>query len=162
MLLSGAVVLPPATGGTIGAPACTGGNLSGAFTVVRGSAGAGNIVYKLQLKNASASACFVTGIPGLRLIGRGGGNLPTHATPENRGALTAVMVLLQPGKSAKTTARFSPDVAGPGEVVMRACEPTAYKLRVSPSGGGSLVVAVTPPTPVCSHGAMTLRALSAA
>jgi hypothetical protein len=73
------------------------------------------------------------------------------------------MVLLRPGKSAATTARFSPDVPGPGEgAVNHQCEPTAYKLRVSPSGGGSVVVAVTPATPICSHGLMTLRALSRA
>lgn len=136
--------------------------MKGSFTVVRGSAGACNIVYKLRLQNASTAACFVTGIPGLRLLARNGSSLPTHVTPANRGALTAVMVTLQPGKAAKTTARFSPDVPGPGETVMHQCEPTAYKLRVSPSGGGNLVVPVTPPTPVCSHGSMTLPALSAA
>jgi hypothetical protein len=157
-----AVALPSAAGGMATAPACTGGNLKGSFTVVKGSAGAGNIVYKLRLQNKSTATCFVTGIPGLRLLARNGSNLPTHAMPANRGALTAVMVTLQPGKAAATTARFSPDVAGPGEVVMHQCEPTAFLMRVSPVGGGSLVVPVTPPTPVCSHGAMTLPALSAA
>jgi hypothetical protein len=162
-LLVAAVALPSAQGRVSAAPACKGSNLSGSFTVIRGSAGAGNIVYKLRLRNASAATCFVTGIPGLRLLARNGSNLPTHATPANRGALTAVKVRLQPGKAAKTTARFSPDVPGPGEGgVKRQCEPTAYKLRVTPNGGGSVVVAVTPPTPVCSHGVMTLPALSAA
>lgn len=159
-LLVAAVSLPSAQGRA--APACKGSNLSGSFTVVRGSAGAGNIVYKLRLRNASSATCFVTGIPGLRLLARNGSSLPTHATPANRGALTAVMVTLRPGKAAATTARFSPDVPGPGEVVMRQCEPTAYKLRVTPSGGGTVVVPVTPPTAVCSHGSMTLPALTAA
>jgi hypothetical protein len=155
----------PAHGRTASASAapCRGGALRGTFSVVPGSAGAGNIVYKLRLRNVSTAACFVTGIPGLRLLARNGTNLPTHATPENRGALTAVMVLLRPGRSASATARFSPDVPGPGEgAANRQCEPTAYKLRVSPNGGGSLVVPVTPATPVCSHGFMSLRALSAA
>ena len=161
-LLVTAVALPSAQGGTAAAPPCKGSNLRGAFTVVRGSGAAGSISYKLRLRNASSAACFVTGIPGLRLLTRNGSSLPTHATPANRGALTAVKVVLQPGKAAATTARFSPDVPGPGESVMRQCEPTAYKLRVTPNGGGSVVVPVTPPTPICSHGAMVLPALSAA
>jgi hypothetical protein len=158
-----AAVLPSAASGlAAAAPACTGGNLRGAFTVVRGSAGAGNIVYKLTLRNASTRTCFVSGIPGLQLLSRSGTPVPTHATPENRGALTAAMVILKPGKAAAETARFSPDVPGPGEPVTRQCEPKAYKLRVRPTGGGSVVVPVTPPTSVCEHGTMTLRALSAA
>ena len=161
-LLVAAVSLPSAQGGTAGAPACKGSNLRGAFTVVRGSGAAGSISYKLRLRNASSAACFVTGIPGLRLLARNGSSLPTHVTPKNRGALTAPMVLLPPGKAAATTARFSPDVPGPGESVMRPCEATAYKLRVTPNGGGTVVVAVTPPTAVCSHGAMVLPALTAA
>ena len=161
-LLVAAVALPSAQGGTTAAPACTGSNLRGAFTVVRGSGAAGSISYKLRLRNASSAACFVTGIPGLRLLARNGSSLPTHATPSNRGALTAVMVVLKPGKAAATTARFSPDVPGPGEGATHQCEPTAYKLRVMPNGGGSIIVPVTPPTPVCSHGAIVLPALSAA
>jgi hypothetical protein len=162
LFVFGAVLLPSAQGGTAAAPACTGGNLRGTFTVVRGSAGAGNIVYRLRLRNASSAACFVSGIPKLRLVARNGSSLPTHATPENRGALTAAMVVLQPGKTAATTARFSPDVAGPGEVVMHECEPKAFLLRVTPNGGGTATALVTPPTSVCSHGAMSLRPLSAA
>jgi hypothetical protein len=162
LLVVAAVALPSAQGGTAATPACTGSNLRGTFTVVRGSAGAGNIVYKLRLRNASNVACFVTGIPRLRLLARTGSSLPTNAKPENPGALTAVRVDLQPGKAAATTARFSPDVPGPSEGVTRRCEPTAYKLRVTPNGGGTLVVLMTPPAPVCSHGSMALRALSGA
>jgi hypothetical protein len=163
MVVVAAVALPAAHGGTAAAPPCRGGELRGAFTVVPGSAGAGNIVYKLRLRNVSSAACFVTGIPGLQLLARDGSKLPTHVTPTNRGALTAVMVILKPGKAAVTSARFSPDVPGPGEgAVQRQCEPTAYKLRVTPNGGGTAVVGVTPATPVCSHGSMSLRALSAA
>jgi hypothetical protein len=162
MVVVAAVALPAAHGGTAAAPPCRGGELRGAFTVVPGSAGAGNIVYKLRLRNVSSAACFVTGIPGLQLLARDGSKLPTHVTPTNRGALTAVMVILQPGKAAVTSARFSPDVPGPGEVVIRQCEPVSSKLRVRPNGGGTAVVPVTPPTRVCSHGSMSLPALSAA
>ena len=140
-------------------PACTGGDLRGVFAVVPGSAGAGNIVYDLRLTNRSTRTCFVTGIPGLRLLGLHGQALPTHVVPAFRGALTAVLVVLRPGASAVASARFSPDVPGPGEGGRR-CEPVAHTLRVSPRAGGSLLAAIRPPTPVCEHGQLQLAALS--
>jgi hypothetical protein len=104
----------------------------------------------------------VTGIPGLQLLDAHGRKLATHQAPAHPGELTAVMVLLAPKRAAVATARFSPDVPGPGEPQTRQCEPTARELRVSPSGGGTLVVHVTPPTAVCEHGTMTLSVLTAA
>jgi hypothetical protein len=140
---------------------CAGGDLSGSFAVVPGSAGAGNIVYALRLTNVSTRTCFVSGIPGLRLLARSGAALPTHVRPAQPGALTAVLVRLAPHGTARATARFSPDVPGPGEPTAgRRCEPTAYSLRVTPNGGGTLRVRVLPPTPVCEHGTLTFRALS--
>jgi hypothetical protein len=124
--------------------------------VVRGSAGAGNIVYALTVRNTSKHECFVTGIPGVTLLGKTGKKLPTHVTPANRGALTAVMVRLPPGAKARATARFSPDVPGPGEGTIGQCEPTAYWLRVAPSGGGTFRSPIRPPTPVCEHGGMQI------
>jgi Domain of unknown function (DUF4232) len=150
-----------------GAPAavnpCVGSQLSGTFRVVPGSAGAGNIVYALRLRNRSSRTCFVSGLAGLRLLGRTGRPLPTHVTPAFRPGLTAVRVVLRPGHSARAEARFSPDVPGPGEPVnAHQCEPTAYRVRVTPPGGGRLVAPVSPPTPVCEHGGMSLKALSPA
>ena len=141
-------------------PPCPGSSLSGSFRVVPGSAGAGNIVYALRLRNTSHATCFVTGIPGVQLLAKDGTALPTHASPSFPGALSAVMVSLAPGRSAKATARFSPDVPGPGEQTTGPCEPTAYKLRVSPVGGGRLIAPLVNPTPVCEHGAMKFTALS--
>ena len=142
---------------------CKGAQLSGTFRVVPGSAGAGNIVYDLKLRNRSKQTCFVSGLAGLRLLGRTGRLLPTHVRPAFRGEPTAVRVVLRPGGAAHANARFSPDVPGPGEPVKaRQCEPTAYRVRVTPPpGGGTLVAPVTPPTPVCEHGGMSLNVLSA-
>jgi hypothetical protein len=69
-------------------------------------------------------------------------------------------VTLAPGQAAGATARFSPDVPGPGEPRLASgqCEPTAYRLRVSPPGGGTATAAVQQPTPVCEHGTMQLTA----
>jgi hypothetical protein len=141
-------------------PPCKGGALTGSFRVDPNSAGAGNIVYTLRLLNVSHATCFVSGIPGLQLLDRHGKKLPTNARPSFPGALTAIMVALAPGKSAKASARFSPDVPGPGEQHPGACEATSYKLRVTPNGKGSVVVPIRPPTPVCEHGTMSFSALS--
>jgi hypothetical protein len=131
------------------------------FVVVQGSAGAGGISYTLRLHNRSSAACFVSGIPGLRLLGRTGAPLSTQVVPSHPGALTAVRVVLRPGGFAAATARFSPDIPGLGEPQTKQCEPTAYHLKVSPAGGGSLVVSISPPTPVCEHGRLVMSVLIA-
>jgi hypothetical protein len=143
-------------------PACTGGDLNGSFRIVDGSAGAGGITYTPALRNVSRITCFVTGIPGVVLLGKNGTALPTHQRPAHPGALSAVLVKLAPGKTASATARFTPDVPGPSEQHPGACEPTAYKLRVTPNGGHSVVVLIVPPTPVCVHGSMSFTVLTAA
>jgi hypothetical protein len=139
---------------------CTAAQLSGTFKAVPNSEGAGNLVYALRLRNTSTKHCFVTGIPGLKLLNRDGKALPTHVTPAHPGALTAVMVDLAPGKTATATARFSPDVAGTGDHMMGACEPKAYWLRVTPNGGGTLRASIQPPTSVCERGGMTWSVLT--
>ncbi len=151
-----AVVSRGAAGAT---PFCTGAELTGTFAVVPGSAGAGNIVYALTLRNRSAHMCTVAGLPDVSLLGRGGSTLPTHVRAALPNKLTSVLVHIAPGHSTRATARFSPDVPGPGEPMSsRQCEPKAYHLAVHAPGGGKSVVPVTPPTPVCEHGQLQLNA----
>src|SRR3954447_15239645 len=122
-----ALVAATANASVRGTPACKGSQLAGTFKVVRGSAGAGNISYVLALRNISSTECSVTGLPFGRLLGKTGKALPTHVKAAFPGGLTAVLVRLGPGGRTNATARFSPDVPGPGEP--RAglkCEPTAY------------------------------------
>lgn len=143
------------------APPCTAARLAGTFAAVPGSAGAGNIVYALRLKNTSRATCTVTGIPDVTLLDGRGRRLPTHPSAAHPGALTAVLVRLAPGQSAKATVRFSPDVPGPGEPVSgRRCEPVAYTLLVRPNGGGTLRAPIRPPTSVCEHGSMSWSVLT--
>ena len=137
---------------------CRGAQLAGSFAVVPGSAGAGDIVYALKLKNTSATACAVTGLPMGRLLGRLKGPLPTHVRAAFPGALTAILVKLQPGQSTRATARFSPDVAGTGEQMTGRCEPVAHWFRVAGQGGGWTLVKVVPPTSVCEHGRLSFSA----
>jgi len=141
---------------------CRASQLGGSFTVIPGSPGAGNISYLLRLRNRSSKTCFVSGLTQLRLLSKTGRPLATKVVPVFRPGLTAVRVVLRPGRSAKAEARFSRDIPGPGEPQTRGpCEPKAYRVRITPPpGGGTLVGPVTPPTPVCEHGTISLRALS--
>jgi hypothetical protein len=161
-LLAGAAVASarpgsPSTGAI--AAACKGMQLTGSFSVVRGSAGAGNISYALLLKNRSSRTCTLTGLPSVRLVGKSGKPLPTAVKAEHPGFLTAVLVTLRPNAWARATARFSPDVPGTGEPTQGArCESVAYRLRVNATGGGTTSVPVKPPTSVCEHGRLLFSA----
>ncbi|HVV58045.1 MAG TPA: DUF4232 domain-containing protein [Gaiellaceae bacterium] len=131
---------------------CKGGDLTGRFAVIPGSAGAGNIVYRLTLRNRSHATCAVSGLPAVRLLAANGDPLPTKVIAAGPKIL-AVLVRLAPGTSATATARFSPDVPGPGEPTANGrCERIAAKLRVTAKGGGTTTVRIAPPTPVCEHG----------
>jgi hypothetical protein len=142
---------------------CTAAQLGGSFSVIYGSAGAGNVSYRLRLRNRSSRSCFVSGLAGLRLLGKANRPLPTKVTPAYRPGLTAVRVVLRPGHAAQADARFSPDVPGPGETNTGRCEPMAVRVRVTPPpGGGTLVARISPPTSVCEHGSMSLTAFSPA
>jgi hypothetical protein len=143
---------------------CAGSQLAGTFSVIPGSAGAGNIVYALKVRLVSGPSCFVSGLPGLRLLDRLRRPLPTHVTPAFRQGLTAVRVVLSYGHGAKATARFSPDIPGPGEPIAgRNCERTSYSVRVTPTPGRTTFVApIRPATPVCEHGGMQVSAFSRA
>lgn len=159
LLLLVVASIASAFGATPKAAPCTGSQLAGTFSVVRGSAGAGNISYRLTLKNVSSSTCTVTGLPQGRLLSKTGKPLPTHIRAAFPGALAAVLVRLAPGARAYAEARFSPDVPGVGEPVAGLrCEPTAYRLRVTAPGGGATNANVTPPTPVCEHGRLLFKA----
>ena len=136
---------------------CQAAGLRAAFRVVQGSAGAGSITYTVRLTNRGARACAVSGRPGLRLLGAGGAPLPTAVAPDRRGTGAAALIVLGHGRTAIALARFSPDIPGRGEPVRGRCEPVAHRVRVTLAspGSGSLTGAVSPPTSVCEHGAIT-------
>jgi hypothetical protein len=123
---------------------CTAHDLTGTFQELQGSAGAGNIVYTLKVTNASQQPCTVTGVPAIDFLTSGGSALPSHVAPNGTGA--TVLVTLQPGDSATSEVRFSPDVDP--------CDPgTATTLRVTMSGG-SMNVGIDPPTRLCGGGSL--------
>jgi hypothetical protein len=112
----------------------------------------------------SGRPCFVAGVPRLQLLDRLRHPLPTKVTRAFRPGLTAVRVVLRRGHGARATARFSPDVPGPGEPVTRsACERRSHSVRVTPlPGRGTFLAPVRPPTPVCEHGRLSVSVLSPA
>jgi uncharacterized protein DUF4232 len=152
----------PATTAPAEAAACAGADLTGNFSAVPGSAGAGNIVYSLHLTNASSSPCFVSGLPAVALLDKNGSPLPTHVSPAQAGQATAARIVLQSGDTAKADARFSPDVPGTGEQQIGPCEPKAYVLRVTAPGGGTVAAPISQPTAVCEHGGLNFSVFSSA
>ena len=140
---------------------CVASQLTGNFREVPGSPAAGSVTYALRLRNKSAVSCSLTGLPQLQLRNKSGKALPTKESPAAPGAGTAILDTLKPGSSAWASARFSPDVPGPGEpTTSRTCEPTAYLLRVAElTLDSAIVVPVAPPTPVCEHGALKVSLL---
>lgn len=166
-IIAGLTALCAACAAARGATApggCGPAQISGAMTVQRGSAGAGQITYVVRLRNRSKSTCTISGIPGLRLLDRKHRALPTHQRPQHPGVATAILVTLAPGTRTHVAVRFSPDVPGPGEQTIGRCEPVAHYVRVTlPSPAhGTITAPVSPPTSVCSHGAMTVGLLTAA
>ena len=135
------------------AAGCAG--LTGKFAVVPGSAGAGNIVYRLSVHNGGSASCVLQGLPKLRLYALDGTPVPTHVLPDPRYVPTPFV--LRPGKTASAMARFSPDVPGVGEPAVKGhCEPVAWTALVS-AGGTTLVLPLRRPTSVCEHGRLTFR-----
>jgi hypothetical protein len=147
---------PSTTTSTVAASACAASSLQGSFAEDPGSAGAGQITYRLTLTNTGDSPCFVQGIPQVQLLGTTGSALPTSSSAEP-GQPAPQKISLQHGGSAVADARFSPDVNGQGDNQTGRCQPTATVLRVTAPGGGTVDAPVTPPTPVCEQGSLRWR-----
>jgi hypothetical protein len=150
------VLLAAAAGAASAAPravhACTGAQLTGTFSAMRGSEGAGNIEYRLVVENRSHTTCTINGVPAGTLLNKAGRPQTTHVI--NVGGNTIALVIpLAHGKKTHATARFSPDVPGVGEgAAGKSCEPASYWFRLKALGGGTVKVKLSPTTPVCEHG----------
>jgi len=132
---------------------CLASALAGSFAGIPGSAGAGQISYRLRLTNQGDSACTVAGVPTAQLIAQDGSKLPTNVEPARPSDTNAAAVTLNPGDAATAEARFSPDVPGTGDTSGPQCEPKAHILLVT-VGSGQIDAPVTPATPVCERGSL--------
>jgi hypothetical protein len=140
---------------------CLASALAGAFAAVPGSAGAGQISYRLRLTNQGDSTCTLAGVPSVQLVAQDGSNLPTNVQPARPTDMDAGKVTLSPGDAATADARFSPDVPGTGDNSGPQCEPKATTLRVKLEAG-EVDAPVTPSTPVCERGSLFFSAYAAA
>ncbi len=141
------------TGSVSSAKPCAGMDLSAVFTLIPGSAGAGQIGYTLTVKNTSQAPCSLHGIPQGTLVGASGAALPTHVKAAGGSGHT---VVLPPGASATAVARFSPDVAGTGDSQSGACQPSARTFQLS-AGGSVAEAQIQPPTSVCQQGTLNFE-----
>jgi uncharacterized repeat protein (TIGR01451 family) len=129
----------PAAGGP-----CTAHDLTATFQVLEGSAGAGNIVYTLKVTNASQAACTVRGFPTIDFLDSNSAVMPSSVTAK---ADHVPIVTLQPGDSARSQIRFSPDVDP--------CDPgTATTLRLTMSDSSTLETKIDPATRLCGNGSL--------
>lgn len=142
------------TASVANAKPCAGTDLAAVFTLIPGSAGAGQISYTLTVKNSSQIPCSVQGIPQGTLLGATGTALPTHVKSSGGGGRK---IVLPPGASATAQARFSPDVAGTGDSQSGACQPVAHSFQLS-AAGGVTEAAIKPPTSVCQQGTLNFEA----
>jgi hypothetical protein len=156
------VTTPTTTTAKPASAPCSSSELSGAFTAIAGSAGAGQISYRLTLTNTGTTACFVQGIPQVQLLGTTGSANPTSASAEPPVVANPPKISLQPNGAASADARFSPDVNGVGDNSPGQCQPTSTVLRVTAPGGGTIDAPIQPPTPVCEKGSLHFKNFAAA
>ena len=145
------------TGSVSSAKPCQGTELSATFTAVPNSAGAGQIAYALTVKNTSAGACSVQGIPKGTLLAATGTPLPTDIKGSGGGGKRLV---LPSGASAAAQARFSPSVAGQGDSQSGECQPEAHTFQLTAEGGGVTEAPIKPPTSVCQRGRLNFEAFA--
>jgi hypothetical protein len=76
----------PATTQAAGPAPCSGADLQASFSVIAGSAGAGQIGYELVLTNSSSAACTVSGLPIAALLDKGGAARTPFRSPPRAAA----------------------------------------------------------------------------
>jgi len=112
-----------------GTPMCATSQLTASLSGSEGAAG--SLFRNLVLTNHSATACHLTGFPGVSLLDGAGKQIGQPATREHEGYQA---VVLRPGGSASDTIHTVNH--------MGSCLPTSTSLRVYPPGNrASLVIA---------------------
>jgi hypothetical protein len=56
---------------------------------------------------------------------------------------------------------MTPNLTDHGEPLFGNCERTAFYLQVTPAGGGSVAVGLSPGSPFCSHGQLKVTNFAA-
>jgi Protein of unknown function (DUF4232) len=146
----------PATS-TAATPRCPTAGLAGSLAGRAGAAG--TIEVTVELANHSTSTCVLVGYPGLRLLGIGGGALPTNVVRKGTYPFTAMApatVTLPPEGTANFNIGYS-DVPAGGET---SC-PMSASLEVTPPDATDHLVVAAALTP-CAGGTMVVSPVFAA
>jgi hypothetical protein len=138
-------------------PRCHTGDLAG--TLKRGSPGAGQRYATLLLRNRSTHRCRVYGYIGAQLLGAGGRPLPTTVVRDR--TRTPRRVVLAPGRRAQALLHWAA-IPGPGEPQSGPCEPTARRIEITPPDETTHLILRWRFGPVCEHGRIDVRPLTAA
>ena len=154
LIVSAAVTASPA-GSTTAHPRCHTRDLAGALQ--RGSPGAGQRYAVLVLRNRSRRTCFVFGYVGMLLVNRHGGPVPTRVI---RDRARGRRVTLAPGARASSLLHWTV-VPSSGEPASGPCEPTAYRLRVTPPDETTYLQLRWRLGPVCDRGRINVLRLRA-
>ncbi|MFI0900683.1 DUF4232 domain-containing protein [Streptomyces sp. NPDC020983] len=119
---------PASTGHGSPAPMCAASQLTASLGAPEGAAGS---VYRyLLLTNHGATACHLTGYPGVSVLDASGKQI---GAPADRRPMDYAPVVLKPGESASDTIRTANHLG--------TCRPASAKVRVYPPGSrASLVV----------------------
>ncbi len=136
---------------------CLAATLSGSFTIILGSAGAGHVSARVVLTNTGTATCRTGGYVGMQLLGAGGTHLPTTVVRDAALAVTALT--MTPGSSVSAVARFSPDIPGPADTQTGPCQPVAASTLVTPPNDTHQIVAHGPGSSVCESGTIDMQAL---
>ena len=147
LALAAALAATLATGASAAPRPCSIAGLHTSFSYVPGSNATGHELYRLRIAT-SGSTCTLAGTVAVELLGAAGRRLPTRLhgriapgtiTPAGRGV----------------DLELSPDLYVPGEPASGPCEPTAHRIRLL-TAAGRVAAPVTPPTPVCAFGSLTV------
>ncbi|MDX6480736.1 MAG: hypothetical protein QOG85_1246 [Gaiellaceae bacterium] len=104
---------------------------------------------------------MAAGAPSVQLLDANGSPLPTRFVQAEHVTQSTPGATLEPGTTATATVRFSPSVPGTGDSQTGACQPKAYTLDVTATGGGTVAARIQPPTSVCQRGTLNFNLLTA-
>jgi hypothetical protein len=147
LVLAAVLAATLATGTAAAAGPCSVAGLRASFSYVPGSNATGHELYRLRI-TTSGSPCTLEGAVTLELLGAAGRRLPTRL--HGRIALGTITAA---GRGVEL--ELSPDLYASGEPARGPCEPAARRIRVR-TAAGVLGAPVTPPTPVCAFGSLTV------
>jgi len=136
---------------TSATPVCSAPDLAVSVSGTQGAAGTIEVTF--ALRNAGASACSLSGFPGVVLVAGSGANLPTTVVRAGSYSFTdfaPASVTLAPGAAGYVNLAYSDVVTGTETV----CPASTHVLFMAPGAGGADAVSVQ--MVACDGGTVTV------